>query len=93
MSETLPQKYMLHVRILLTADLFRQSPSVSGNSYLLRKANQLRSNPEDPSYQSQQPLSPDFLTFVVLPGNNSGLIKDAMLRRSHKWKESSSQSD
>ena len=33
------------------------------------------------------PMNPNFLKFVVLPGNNSKLIKDAMLRRSHKWIE------
>lgn len=33
------------------------------------------------------PMNPNFLKFVVLPGNNSRLIKEAMLRRSHKWIE------
>ena len=33
------------------------------------------------------PMNPNFLKFVVLPGNNSRLIRDAMLRRSHKWQE------
>ncbi|CDW81438.1 tubulin-tyrosine ligase family protein [Stylonychia lemnae] len=33
------------------------------------------------------PMNPNFLKFVVLAGNNSKLIKDAMLRRSHKWIE------
>ena len=37
-----------------------------------------------------QPMDKDYLAFIVLPGNNSGLIRDALLRRSHKWKECSS---
>mgnify|MGYP001806524223 CR=1 FL=1 len=32
-------------------------------------------------------MNPGMLKFVVLPGNNSGLIRDAMLRRNHKWEE------
>lgn len=35
------------------------------------------------------PTDPKFLKFIVLPGNNSKLIKDAMLRRKHKWVETS----
>ena len=38
-------------------------------------------------------MNPNFLMFIVLPGNNSGLIRDAMLRRSHKWLESASMTD
>lgn len=41
-------------------------------------------NNQTPSYL---PMNPNYLKFVVLPGNNSKLIKDAMLRRSHKWIE------
>lgn len=40
-----------------------------------------------------QPMDKDYLAFIVLPGNNSGLIRDALLRRSHKWKECSSSQD
>lgn len=32
-------------------------------------------------------MNPGMLKFVVLPGNNSGLIREALLRRSHKWEE------
>eukprot|EP00347_Sterkiella_histriomuscorum_P014494 403360664 len=37
------------------------------------------------------PLNPNYLKFVVLPGNNSRLIKEAMLRRGHKWIETFAQ--
>ena len=40
-----------------------------------------------------KPLNPHYLVFAVIPGNNSGLIRDAMLRRSHKWREASSLND
>jgi hypothetical protein len=40
-------------------------------------------NEESPIVQSP----PGFLKFIVLPGNNSKLIKDALLRRSHKFIE------
>jgi len=36
-------------------------------------------------------MNPNYLLFIVIPGNNSGLIRDAMLRRNHKWRESTSQ--
>lgn len=32
-------------------------------------------------------MNPGMLKFVVLPGNNSGLIREAMLRRNYKWEE------
>lgn len=38
-------------------------------------------------------MNPGYLYFVCVPGNNSGLIRDAMLRRSGKWKEATSYSD
>jgi len=34
-------------------------------------------------------MNPNYLKFVVLPGNNSRLIREAMLRRSSKWIETS----
>lgn len=37
------------------------------------------------------PMNPYFLKFVVLPGNNSRLIKEALQRRSHKWIETVAQ--
>jgi len=36
------------------------------------------------------PNNPNFLKFVVLPGNNSKLIRDAMLKRGHRWIETTS---
>ena len=30
---------------------------------------------------------PNVLKFAVLPGNNSKLIRDAMLKRTYKWVE------
>jgi hypothetical protein len=38
-------------------------------------------------------MNQEYLIFVVLPGNNSGLIRDALLRRGHKWKEAASFGD
>ena len=35
-------------------------------------------------------MNPGKLKFIVLPGNNSGLIRDAMLRRKLKWEETTS---
>lgn len=32
-------------------------------------------------------MNPNYLKFVVLPGNNSRLIREAMLRRAEKWQE------
>jgi hypothetical protein len=40
-----------------------------------------------------KPLNPNYLLFTVIPGNNSGLIRDAMLRRSNKWRETTSHAD
>eukprot|EP00347_Sterkiella_histriomuscorum_P015512 403356749 len=37
------------------------------------------------------PMNPNYLKFVVLPGNNSRLIKEALLRRGHKWIETVAQ--
>jgi hypothetical protein len=33
------------------------------------------------------PTSANYLKFVVLPGNNSRLIREALMRRSHRWVE------
>lgn len=38
-------------------------------------------------------MNQEYLYFIVLPGNNSGLIRDALLRRSHKWRECSTMTD
>jgi hypothetical protein len=38
-------------------------------------------------------VNQSYLYFTVIPGNNSGLIRDAMLRRSNKWREASSFND
>jgi hypothetical protein len=40
-----------------------------------------------------QPMDKEHLAFIVLPGNNSGLIREALLRRSHKWRECQSMQD
>jgi hypothetical protein len=62
---------------------------------LLRKANQQRLNAmmngEEGEGLTVQPMDREHLAFIVLPGNNSGLIKDALLRRSWKWRECTSQ--
>ena len=69
---------------------------MAGNAYLLKKKQQqiaAAAAQDEAASQEIKLVNPQYLTFVCVPGNNSGLIRDAMLRRSGKWREATSYND